>query len=373
MNVLIIPDGFKDSLSAQGVADAMEQGVQISSPGAKVFKLVASDGGDGFLKAVSYYKPTLEWVNVETSDPLGRAISASYLYDDQNKTAYVELAAASGIELLAADQRRVMETSTLGTGVLMKHAQNNGAELVYIGLGGSATNDAAIGIASAFGWEFLDINGDSLVPCGGNLNLIKKVRAPKESPGLKITAINDVQNPLYGPTGAAHTYARQKGGSSLQIELLDSGLKHLDGLIKRDFKKDAALVPGAGAAGGAAYGLKVFFDADFKAGTSFMLGLSGFYEVLEKIKIDLIITGEGSIDGQTEHGKLISGIVKEARPYKVPVFAICGLNKLNHEQESALGLAGVKQLYSPDQPEGYSFSHAAALVVERTKEILAGL
>lgn len=371
MKVLIIPDGFKDSLSASQVASAISSGVKAVNPKAVTFELMASDGGDGFLNVVSHYKPGLEKVESQTTDPLGRAIQAHYLKDKTTKTAYLELTAASGIELLTKAERRVMETSTFGTGTLLKHAIDHGAQQVFIGLGGSATNDAAIGIAAAMGWEFLDIDGKNLKPCGGSLNLIKSIHQPKDwPPDVKVVAINDVQNPLYGPQGAAETYSRQKGASELQVQLLDSGLRHLDLLVQNQLGKDHGKIPGTGAAGGTAYGLKTFFNAEFKPGTPFMLELAGFYEILERNQIDLIITGEGSIDSQTKHGKLISGIVAAAKDFGVPVAAICGLNKLDEVEIQDLGLLAVKQLYAPDQPEGYSFTHATELVVNRTKEIL---
>lgn len=374
MNVLIIPDGFKDSLSAADVANAIENGIHSIYPSAKTWKLVASDGGDGFLNAVKHYKPQLEAISVQSTDPLNKAITADYLYDGQAKIAYVELASASGIELLSKQQRLVMKTTTTGTGTLIRHALGSGAKQIYVGLGGSATNDAGIGIATAFGWKFLDIYENELLPKGENLNLIKTIKRPQDGAiSAEIIAINDVQNPMYGPAGAAYTYARQKGASDLQIQLLDSGLKHLSQLVKDQLGIDAGDIPGTGAAGATAYGLKVFLGARFEPGTPFMFRLSGFYEVLQSNKIDLIITGEGCIDDQTQHGKLISGIVEAAVPFGVPVYAICGLNKLSSAGIKALGVAEAVQLYDPIQPEGYSFSHAAELVAERAQEIMRSL
>lgn len=375
MNVLIVPDGFKDSLTAAEVAQAIEQGVKQFDHNAQTFKLVASDGGDGFLNVVEHYnRNKFQTVVVETTDPLGRDIEARYLYDSTKQTAYLELTAASGIELLSKEERRVMETSTYGTGKILMHAVKAGAKIIYIGLGGSATNDAGIGIAAAMGWQFLDIDGNALNPMGGNLNLIDKIVPPQTAlPDFKVYAINDVQNPLYGPEGAAETYSRQKGASELQVKLLDSGLRHLDAKVHAQLGMENSKIPGTGAAGGTAYGLKTFFNAEFKPGTPFMLELAGFYEILESNEIDLIITGEGSIDHQTKHGKLISGIIKAAAPYKAPVYSICGLNKLDDSQVKKLGLAGAKQLYHPEQPKGYSFTHAAELVSARTEEILASL
>lgn len=375
MKVLIIPDGFKDSLSAAQVAAAIKTGIQDVNPDTQLFEMLASDGGDGFLNVISHYKPDLNSISCQTTDPLGRDLIAYYLYDMKEQAAYVELAGASGIELLTQEERRVMETSTLGTGTVIKNALHQGVKHIYLGLGGSATNDAGMGIAHALGYRFLDVYDNELKPCGGSLNLVAKIIKPKKNllESVQLTAVNDVQNPLYGPEGAAYTYAKQKGASPLQIQVLDSGLRHLDQQVAKFFGISFGEFPGTGAAGGTAYGLKAFLNAEFKQGTPFMLQLSGFHEILEEHNVDVIITGEGRIDNQTRHGKLVSGVVAAAKSFKVPVYAICGRNFLSEEEYSDLGLAGVEELYRPDQPEGYSFTHAPELVQQRAAEIINSL
>ena len=232
-----------------------------------------------------------------------------------------------------------------------------------------------MGIAHALGYRFLDVYDNELKPCGGSLNLVAKIIKPKKNllESVQLTAVNDVQNPLYGPEGAAYTYAKQKGASPLQIQVLDSGLRHLDQQVAKFFGISFGEFPGTGAAGGTAYGLKAFLNAEFKQGTPFMLQLSGFHEILEEHNVDVIITGEGRIDNQTRHGKLVSGVVAAAKSFKVPVYAICGRNFLSEEEYSDLGLAGVEELYRPDQPEGYSFTHAPELVQQRAAEIINSL
>ncbi|MDC7997813.1 glycerate kinase [Gilvibacter sediminis] len=375
MKVLIIPDGFKDSLSAAQVTAAIKTGIQDANPDTQLFELLASDGGDGFLNVISHYKPHLNSISCQTTDPLGRELIAYYLYDMKAQAAYVELAGASGIELLTQEERRVMETSTLGTGTVLKNALHQGVKHIYLGLGGSATNDAGMGIAHALGYRFLDVYGNELEPCGGSLNLVAKIIKPEKNllESVQLTAVNDVQNPLYGPEGAAYTYAKQKGASPLQMQVLDSGLRHLDQQVAKFFGISFGEVPGTGAAGGTAYGLKAFLNAEFKQGTPFMLELCGFHEILEEHKIDLIITGEGRIDHQTKHGKLVSGVVSAAKPFKVPVYAVCGRNFLSDDEASDLGLAGIEQLYSPEQPEGYSFTNAPELAQQRAATLINAL
>lgn len=371
MNILVVPDGFKDSLSSLQVGEAITAGIKTVNPNINTTSIYASDGGDGFLNAVKHYKPELELVQNVSVDPLGRNIVAGYLYDSNSQTAYLELAAASGIELLKEAERLVMETSTVGTGMQIQEAIARGAQQIFIGLGGSATNDAAIGLASVLGFQFLDAEGNKLKPCGKNLAKINRIKTSESLPeNLSIIAVNDVQNPLFGPTGAAYTYAKQKGASPKDIQELDAGLKHLDQIVQQELGIAAANTEGAGAAGGTAYGLKVFFNASFVSGTKFILGLSDFYQVLESNTVDFIITGEGCIDHQTAHGKLIQGLILEGKQRNIPVLAVCGKLNLSSEGVSVLGLSAAKEIYSPDKPKGYSYTHAAALIQQKTVELL---
>ncbi len=371
MNILVVPDGFKDSLSAQEVCSAMCKGIANYDPTIVSHAIYASDGGDGFLNAIKHYKPNLDVVSTVTKDPLGRTILATYLWDAQQQSAYVELAAASGIELLLNSERRVMETSTKGTGMQLLDAIKRGAKQIYIGLGGSATNDAAVGIAAVLGYTFFEEDGSVLEPCGENLNRIHTIQKQKSTiDSVKIFAVNDVQNPLFGPTGAAYTYAKQKGASPEQIKTLDAGLRQLDTVVTKQLKRNVANSPGAGAAGGTAYGLKVFFNAEFLPGSEFILGLSNFYSILKQHKVDFILTGEGCIDQQTKHGKLIKRLILEGQKHKIPVLAICGKLNLSRPEFSALGLLDARELFNPNKPKEYSYTHASTLITSHTRALL---
>jgi glycerate kinase len=371
MTILIVPDGFKDSLGSQEVAKAMRQGVLSLDSNAITHSVYASDGGDGFLNAVSHYKPDLIRITAPTVNPLGNAITAHYLFDTATQTAYIELAAASGIELLKSKDRRVMHTSTVGTGLQMQDAVKRGAKRLFIGLGGSATNDAAIGLASVLGFQFLDINEDVLEPCGKNLKKIAVInKTTNQYDHIEIIAINDVLNPLFGPKGAAFSYAKQKGASPEDIVTLDAGLEHLHGVVYKSLKKDAATIKGAGAAGGTAYGLKVFFNANFESGTKFILELSNFYTILEQQKVDFIMTGEGCIDNQTVYGKLVKGVIGEGKKRNIPVMAVCGKLNLTTALWKQLGLTDVRELFNPALPKEYSYTHAAKLIAKVTTAML---
>ena len=312
MKVLLIPDKFKGSLSAEEVMSAISRGISKVLPKTKIYTITASDGGDGFLEAVSNYEE-VEEVVVHTFDPLGRAIKASYVFQKEKERAYIELAKASGIELLALPERNPLLCSTYGTGIQIMHALQRGAKQIYIGLGGSATNDAGIGIAKALGFLFFDITGEELEPTGENLARIDRIQPPEISnmlKDIKIYAVNDVNNPLFGAKGAAYTYAAQKGASKKDIVQLDLGLEHLHKVVKHQFKVSHAEHPGAGAAGGTAYGLKTFAGADFISGIDFILSLAEVEDLIANETIDYIITGEGKIDDQTLQGKLINGVLK---------------------------------------------------------------
>ena len=370
MNIIVAPDAFKDCLSAEGVGQAMCLGINDYSQNASSYVLQVSDGGEGFLEAVRSYVNELTEVSVKTLDPLGREIKASYLYDSTEQTAYIELARASGIELLSSEERNPLITSTYGTGIQIRDAINQGAKTIYVGLGGSSTNDAGTGMAQAIGYRFLDSEGKEVIPCGGNLAKIVTIEKPGSMPTTEFYAINDVLNPLYGPTGAAYTYAPQKGASPEDVLALDDGLKNLDAVVQEKLGYSKAMVPGTGAAGGSGYGLHVFLNATFITGTRFILGLSDFYKLLKDHKIELILTGEGKIDDQTAYGKLVHGLITEGQKNEIPVAAICGKLDLSGTETESLGLATVRELYDQEKPVEYSYSHASELIRKKTTEIL---
>ncbi|MDC7995621.1 glycerate kinase [Altibacter sp. HG106] len=371
MKVLLAPDAFKDSLTAQEAAEAMKRGVLAFNSKANTHTMAVSDGGEGFLAAVARYQPHVESVVVVTTDPLGRSIEATYLWDSKEHRAYVELAAASGIELLTLAERDALKTSTLGTGVLLQHAIEKGATSIFLGIGGSATNDGGIGIAHALGYRFKNKDNELLEPKGASLDQIGEIVAPKEPlSNVRFVAINDVQNPLFGPRGAAYTFAKQKGASDATIERLDQGLRNLDANVQRYLQQQQASTPGSGAAGGTGFGLKVFFGAEFIKGTEFIFTLSGLETLLSENDIDLIITGEGKIDAQTSHGKFINGLTELAKKYRIPVYAVCGKLEMNEQELARLGLTAARELYDPKLPEGYSYTHAKNLIQARVVEML---
>ncbi|WP_373519870.1 glycerate kinase [Pricia sp.] len=366
MKVLLIPDKFKGSLDAKEVIRAISEGVCQVHPGAEIFSVLASDGGDGFLNAVSE-NLNCTTTTVVTVDPLNRKMEAVYLFDNVTKTAYIELAKASGLELLKGAERDVMRTSSYGTGLQIRHAIENGATKIYLGLGGSATNDGGTGIAKALGYRFLDDLGHELEPVGGELSKIAKIEKKDvalDVTGISFHAVNDVNNPLYGKQGAAYVYAEQKGATSKEIQKLDKGLRHLEAIVKDQLKKNAAQLPGAGAAGGTAYGLNVFLNAEFISGIDFVLRLAKVNQLLSDHHFEYIITGEGKFDEQTLHGKLIKGVIDLGRQYQIPVIAICGQSDIDSAQSKSIGLEVILEIRDTAKSVQYSMDNAARLIRE---------
>ena len=365
MKFLLIPDKFKGSLTSEEVAQSMQLGIEKVLPGASFHVIKASDGGDGFLDAIARYRPCIA-VQTIGQDPLGRPRLCSYLYHHEEKAAYIELANSSGMQLLTAKERDAMLTSTYGTGLQMKDAIEKGARTIYVGLGGSATNDGGIGIANALGYIFLDDTGEVLKPIGKNLIHIDRIdtsKVPKMLKEIQFFAVNDVSNPLFGPNGAALVYAKQKGASASAILKLDAGLQKLDQVVSHQLGQQNASISGAGAAGGTAFGLKSFFDAEFLHGIDFVLKLSRVAAILTSDTFDYIITGEGKIDAQTLNGKLVQGVLALGQKFGIPVVAVCGQRDMDLQAAKEIGIYEVVEIQDKDKTLSYNMEHANDLLV----------
>ena len=361
VRILLIPDKFKGSLTARQVIDALKKGISAYDPSIEFEECIASDGGDGFLDAIAETH-RVDKINTLSVDPLGRKIDTFYY--TQHKTAYIELANASGLALLGSEERNVLKTSTYGTGMQIADALDKGIEEFFIGLGGSATNDGGMGIAVALGYRFLDRNAKELEPIGENLQFIDKIVQPDTSKFLNSTffAVNDVKNPLFGKNGAALVYGKQKGADKKALALLDQGLRNLHTKVKEQLKIDASHLPGSGAAGGVAYGLKVFFNAEFISGINFILQNNDIHNKLNDSQIDLIITGEGKIDKQTTQGKLIDGITAIGKNYKIPVLAVCGTNELTFSDREKMGVHAIIEIRDDSKSLEYTLNNASELL-----------
>lgn len=339
MRMLLAPDAFKDALPAMAVAEAMAAGILLADPAAEVTHFPLADGGEGTFEVLQqHFQASIRVIQVQ--DPLFRPVTARYGLSKDGQTAFLEMAQASGLQLLAPEARNPLITTSFGTGEMIRDALDQGVSQLILGIGGTATNDAGMGMAAALGWRFLDKNGSPVAPIGGNLSRVDTIVPPSRNYRLpvKVQVICDVDNPLFGPSGAAYTYARQKGADTAAIESLDQGLRHFSQVLETTFGKTPAQKKGAGAAGGLGAACLSFLNAELKPGIELVMQLTGFEDLVKKS--DWIVTGEGKIDDQTLHGKLIQGISTLARRHGVPVTAFCGTLAASPQAIQALGLAG---------------------------------
>jgi glycerate kinase len=337
MKFLLAPDKFKGSIDSISLCDIMRKEILAIHSDAEVMSFPLSDGGDGFEKLIQHYFNT-ESVVAPTVDPLGRPIMAQYQYAAASGTAFIEMAAASGMALLKKSELNPMRTSTYGTGLLIRDAMNRGAQHILLGIGGSATNDGGLGMADALGYMFLDKNGDPLDPCGESMLLVHEIVMPETDvlEDVQFTVACDVKNPFCGPEGAAHIYAAQKGASKEQINELDEGLKHLDAMFMQYFDRSVIDLPGAGAAGGLGGGCDVFLGARLVPGVDY---LAESIELEKHIKeADVIITGEGTFDIQSIQGKVVGYVSGLAGRSGKRIRIICGASNVDRRDQAAMGI-----------------------------------
>ncbi len=322
MNIVIATDSFKGCCTTLEAAAEFKRGILRVFPNACINIIPIADGGEGTVSAVlGALGGSLKSVRVK--GPLGQETDAVYGIAPGGR-AVLEMAAASGLTLVKG-KKDPMRASTYGTGELIKAALDSGCTDIYIGIGGSATNDGGAGMAEALGVRFADQSGRPVPPGGGSLHLIDTIdisNTDKRLKNVSITVMSDVTNPLCGENGASAVYGPQKGATPEQVKLLDSGLEHLARKACKQLHTDFAKTPGAGAAGGLGFGLMAFTGARLRSGIEAILDLGGFDGVARDA--DLIITGEGNLDAQSAMGKVLSGIARRAKAYGKPVIAIAG-------------------------------------------------
>ncbi|MBQ2848515.1 MAG: glycerate kinase [Clostridia bacterium] len=343
MKILIAPDSFKGTLTAQQVCDIIGQAFADTINDVKITKLPAADGGEGLCSCLHKVCGG-ELKKAEVSGVFGDKMTSEYLMLD-DKTAVIEMAVCAGLAL-AENNRNPERATTYGVGELITHAKNGGANQILLGLGGSATNDCGFGMASALGWQFWTRNGRNFIPTGETMHEIEKISKPENLFMLPVIAACDVENPLYGENGAAYVFAPQKGADSRMVERLDAGLRHAAEIIKRDLKIDVSEIEGAGAAGGMGAGAVAFLNAELKSGIEILLKKADFDK--KAADADLIVTGEGRLDYQSVKGKVISGIAKRAARQNKKVIAICGSKGEGAEEIKKLA---VSELYFSSESE----------------------
>ncbi|MBM7712308.1 glycerate kinase [Enterococcus xiangfangensis] len=323
--VVLAPDSFKESMSAQKACAAMERGIRKVLLDAEVIQVPMADGGEGTIDALVASTGGTR-IEVEVSGPIPtEKITTYYGLLADKKTAVIEMAKANGLECLKIEKRNPLLTSTYGTGEIIKAALDQGVEKIIIGLGGSATNDGGAGMAQALGVHLLDATGKELSVGGGALKNLAKIDGSTIDPRIKTTEIliaSDVDNPLTGPNGASVIFGPQKGATPAMVKELDQNLAHYAAIIKRDLANDIQMIPGAGAAGGLGAGLLAFTSATIRSGVELVIE---YTQLAEKIaKADYVFTGEGGMDFQTKFGKTPYGVAQVAKKYNKPVFACAG-------------------------------------------------
>ena len=324
MKIVIAPDSFKGSLSATAAAEAAGRGVLRARPDAQTVIVPLADGGEGTVEALVRATGG-RILPAAATDPLGKRIESFFGVLGNGETAVVEMAAASGLPLVPEGKRNPMNTTSYGTGELIRAALNAGCSKLILGLGGSATNDGGVGMVQALGGIFKDSAGREIGRGGKELSRICSIDLSRLDPRLaktKIIAASDVQNPLTGKTGASYIFGPQKGATPKMAEELDAGLKNLAEAIRRNLGIDVENQPGAGAAGGMGAACMAFLGAELRSGIDILLDATAFENKLQGA--GLIITGEGRIDSQTLDGKTVSGVLRLARKAGVPVIALCG-------------------------------------------------
>jgi glycerate kinase len=324
MKIAIAPNAFKGSLTAPEAAACIERGLRKGMRGLSVVQLPMADGGDGTLLAI-VAATSGQCVPCRVADPLGRNIRSMLGLTGDGRTAVIEMALASGLALLKPQERNPLRTTSRGTGELIRAALGRGVQEIVIGIGGSATNDGGMGLARALGVRFFDARNRELPDCGGALDRLARVDVSGLDARLKHTAISvacDVDNPLCGPRGAARVYGPQKGATPAMVKQLDAGLKRLATVLQNDLGVNVANLPGAGAAGGVGGGLVALLRGRLRPGMDVVTQAIGLERKLAGC--DLVITGEGRLDGQTIHGKAPAGVARIAKKLGIPVIAICG-------------------------------------------------
>jgi glycerate kinase len=369
MKIVIAPDSFKDSLSAQAAADAIASGLAEVWPEARLIKCPMADGGEGTIESVLAACDG-QWKTARVRGPLGKEIEAQWGWLEHSRTAIIEMATASGLQLLTLEQRDACITSTYGTGQLILDALDTGARQVILAIGGSATNDGGSGMLSALGAGFFDANDQPLPPGGLALGQLARVDLSGFDPRLadvRFEIAADVDNPLCGPNGASHIFGPQKGASPEQVRALDAALArfadHSAQVLCRDLRDE----PGSGAAGGMGFGAKAYLRASFRAGVEVVADLTGLEQALEGA--DLVITGEGRFDAQTLRGKTPFGVARIAQRQSVPVIVLAGTLGEGYERLYEHGISAAFALVSGPCTLQDACANAASLLHDRARDL----
>lgn len=369
MKVVIAPDSFKDSLSALGVAQAIAQGWQEVFPEAETILCPMADGGEGTLEAVLEVCKG-EWREKTVIGPLGKPIQAKWGWLEKQKIAMIEMAQASGIQLVPPSERDACQSTTFGTGQLILDALDAGAKDIILTVGGSATNDGGTGLLTALGARLLDSNQHVLPDGGLALQTLSKIDLTHFDSRIQQTRFllaADVTNPLCGPNGASYIFGPQKGATPAQVQLLDEALAHFADVSAQLLGFDKRDEAGSGAAGGLGFAAKSYLNAEFKAGVEVVAELN---QLASKISnADWVITGEGKFDRQTLNGKTVFGVSRVAKMQNIPVIVIAGTLGEGYQALYEHGVTAAFSLTNGPITLEQACEHASELIFDRTIDI----
>ena len=359
-------------MTALEVAEAIETGFKRVFPNWEYVKVPMADGGEGTVQSlVDATRGSIKYT--EVVDPLGRKIKAAYGISGDGKQAIIEMAAASGLELLKDSERDAMNTTSWGLGDLIRAALDEKVDYILVGIGGSATNDAGAGMIQSLGGKLLDENGEQIPYGGASLDKLTTIDLSTLDPRLKRVTIEvacDVNNPLTGPDGASYVYGPQKGADEEEVKELDQNLKHFSNVIRQDLEVDIEKEPGAGAAGGVGGAMLAFLGAELRKGGELIVEMLDLEEIVKTA--DLVITGEGGINHQTVYGKTPIVVAKTAKKYEVPVIALAGSISEGYEKVYDNGINAVFSILSEVTPLEETLKDGFKNV-ERTAQNLAAL
>jgi glycerate kinase len=364
VKILIAPDKFKGSLNARDVAENIAAGLREVLPESKINVVPMADGGEGTAEVICEARQG-SWVKCDVCDPIGREIEARYAYIDDRKLAVMEMSEAAGMRRLAESERDPLRANTFGVGEMILAAANRGAREIVIGLGGSATNDGGVGMARALGFRFFGEQEFEL----SRIVKLEWIEKPKNLALPKMVAAVDVRNPLLGENGATRVFGPQKGATENKIDILERALGRLAEIVAKDFGIDYRDEPGAGAAGGLGFGLMSFCSAVMRPGFEVVAESVGLESKMEDV--DVVITGEGSLDRQTLEGKTPAGVARLARKLGKRVFAIVGCASEDRQVRELFDEVYV--LTQPGMSEKENIARAAELLQKRARELAESL
>lgn len=370
MKIIISPDSFKGSISAIEVAKSIEEAIHTVDDAVKTVIMPVADGGEGTIDAITSCIPAAIH-EVTVCGPMGKPAVAKYAMLDDGQTAIIEMAQASGLPMVPVNERNPKLASTYGTGQLMKDALDKGCKKMIIGIGGSATNDGGAGALMALGASFKNAEGKEIALGGAALAGLAKIDLQKFDRRIfdtEIIVACDVTNPLTGPNGASRIYGPQKGATPEIVEELDAALGCFAKVSAEELQEDYSICPGAGAAGGLGFALLAYCKAKFAAGIDIVLDVCGFEQELKDA--DLVITGEGKIDGQSVNGKVLYGIGTRAKKAGVPVIAFGGAVMPDSEALLEHGLTAMFSIVNGPVTLEYSMEHGAELLKQSVKNVM---